>query len=171
MSDETMTTGAEARARFLEAELAEVRATCANHYTARLELEAALKASEARVESAYRDGWEDSERAECFDRVEDYLTAYLAALSPEEGGRVAAAAEAHNAEAREQGRREGLLDAANRLNANPPQPHTSDETPAFYAGFDCGVEAAGDVLHSLVADTDERDDPDDLAAGSQEPRE
>ncbi len=48
--------------------------------------EAALKASEARVESAYRDGWEDSERAECFDRVEDYLTAYLAALSPEEGG-------------------------------------------------------------------------------------
>jgi len=48
--------------------------------------EAALKASGARVESAYRDGWEDSERAECFDRVEDYLTAYLAALSPEEGG-------------------------------------------------------------------------------------
>ena len=52
MSDETMTTGAEARARFLEAELAEVRATCANHYTARLELEAALKASEERVGDA-----------------------------------------------------------------------------------------------------------------------
>ena len=80
-------------------------------------------------------------------------------------------AERERDEAREQGRRAGLLGAANRLNANPPQPHTSDETPAFYAGFDCGVEAAVDVLHSLVADTDERDDPDDLAAGSQEPRE
>jgi len=97
MTDETMITAAEARALALARQrhadgyhMAKMPHAAIEDVGALLRAleasEAALKASEARVESAYRDGWEDSERAECFDRVEDYLTAYLAALSPEEGG-------------------------------------------------------------------------------------